>query len=96
MARLIKPDGTETRVYPFDGKTFTRTELDEIIPGTRGMTQIVNNAVAWYDTEYIMWDDSPSKRVNVPATEFLAQYHPFRSDEIRGDALIGTREEFGK
>jgi Domain of unknown function (DUF3846) len=89
MATLIKVNGEQTEVAPWNGKAFTLEQIQEHVGG-------YFEAHRLSDGKFMLVDED-GKRKQKPinrAASFLlfGKYTGF--DFIVGDALIGTKEEF--
>lgn len=91
MARLLKPDGTESVLTPADGRSFTLEELQQAVGGYIETLQIMDGSVL------VMNEGGKSMELphNEDATN-LAVWGGLRLDDhVVGNVLVCTPLEAG-
>jgi len=84
MAILIKPDGTETKVTPANGKTFTLKELQKHVGGYVEHIRLSPGQIMLVDE-----DGRSALLADNPKATALCRMH------IVGNALVLTAKEMG-
>ena len=89
MATLIRVDGTEIEIYPFNAeKGLLPDEMFSLVGQTLKLIRLNQQSVIVVNSDTI----APEPK-NYRATKLLQFFTGDRQDEVRGTALLATREE---
>jgi hypothetical protein len=91
MATLYKTDGSKEVIKPADGKKFQIEELQKLVGG------YVERVKLPFDQRLIVDEDAKlkGKPMNQSASLVLHRAMGGETVPIAGDAVVGTKQEFG-